>query len=212
MNIDNYFFSLATNVRKCFLHIGNHNEVVNSADHLIRLLRITGEIEKRAFADKYYEELLKVKFYLVSKRDANARRVHDILFTNLLKIGKTPPMRITKIFEEFVKGITYFSNETTNGEQPIYHRLASCGPRNDAFRNTFNQCTRSNKREKRILKEKIQTCFIERLIYDKLYTHQTLFFPASGNAQHTQDQGHVNWLAITKADFRRMFSQYRYKY
>ena len=87
--------------------------------------------------------------------------------------------------------------------QPIYHRLSSCGPGDKSFRDTYNRCeTGGNKRK---VKKQIETCYIERLIYDELYKHQTLFIPSTPTDNRTQDQGHKNWLQQTFADFQTCF-------
>jgi len=205
MNVENTFWDLIMNVRKCLLGIGSTNDVLNNTKILIRLLQPYNEVERQTFLDKHYEQLLKIKYFLSQQRNTDARSLHDKLFTNILQVPKNPPLRLTKIFEDFVKGVTYFKTENTNGEQPIYHRLTSCGPGTIAFRIKYNQCKNLEKRDKRIAKERIQTCYIERLIYDKLYKQQTLFFPETGTSESSQNAGHVNWLKQTRDDFKTCF-------
>ncbi|MFM2010356.1 MAG: hypothetical protein RLZZ479_747 [Bacteroidota bacterium] len=55
------------------------------------------------------------------------------------------------------------------------------------------------------VKRQIQTCYLERLIYDDLYKKQTLFFPKQGDASPAQDDGHVHWLEQTKRDYLTCF-------
>jgi len=44
---------------------------------------------------------------------------------------------ITQIFENFIKGITYFSDNIENKKILIYHRAASCGNSSDDFQKKF---------------------------------------------------------------------------
>ena len=206
MDIENTFWNLAMNVQKFLCEIGKLEEVKVSARALINRLQAYHDVEKNTFIDKHYEQLSRIKYFLIKKPDPTVRSIHDKLFVNLLNFPKNPPLRITRVFEDFIQGITYFRKETVHGEQPIYHRLTSCGPGTNAFRTRYNQCNNGmSKKAKQLSKTRIQTCYIERLIYDKLYNTQTLFFPARGNSVSSQDQGHLNWLEQTKADFKTCF-------
>ena len=50
------------------------------------------------------------------------------------------PLGITITFENYIKGITYFSDEKENKNQiPIYHRAASCGNKRKNFRDLISQ-------------------------------------------------------------------------
>ena len=61
-----------------------------------------------------------------------------------------------------MKGIT--------AEEPIYHRLSSCGNGTDAFRKMNQQCVSTmDSHEKNVIKHKIEKCYIERLVFDKLF-------------------------------------------
>jgi hypothetical protein len=45
------------------------------------------------------------------------------------------PILATRVFEDFIRGVTYFANEQSRVKpSPIYHRLYSCGPRDPAHR------------------------------------------------------------------------------
>jgi len=90
-------------------------------------------------------------------------------------------------------------------EQPIYHRLSACGTGDSSFRDKFNICHGKTKTEVRKIKHIIETCYIERLIYNQIYLDQTLFFPEKMNSEHTQDEGHTHWLNQTKQDFKTCF-------
>lgn len=102
--------------------------------------------------------------------------------------------RVTNIFNEFIKGITFFAGESSFEKgQPIYHRKQSCTPRGQ--KNIICNSSNSNKisDEK---KNRIRNCYIERLIYDKVWT---------SIVKASQDIQHVIWLAETKKAYNTCF-------
>lgn len=127
------------------------------------------EQEIYEFLELHYDELKLIKFNL--KKDQSFISFHDCIFTNKLKFPKSPPNNITRIFAEFIKCITFFKrDEKPTISQPVYHRLNSCGPSDDAFRKLYNQC---HKNERKKVKSHIETCYIERLIYNDIFCRQT---------------------------------------
>jgi hypothetical protein len=119
-------------------------------------------------------------------------------------MSKSATLGITRIFGEFIKGITYFKDGEYNLDKPVYHRLMSCENRSAVFRSMYQQCNTTTSKKK-IAKHRIETCYIERLIYDELYKNQRLHFPAKGDEERSQDEGHNSWLEQTKADFNSCF-------
>jgi hypothetical protein len=96
--------------------------------------------------------------------------LRDRLFIPRYRQEIIEPSKVTKLFNDFIKGITVFSSLS----QPIYHRRRSCSSRGSPSNRT---------------KEKeIERCYIERLIYDELWEKYTQSF---------QDQNHLNWLEDT---------------
>jgi hypothetical protein len=87
----------------------------------------------------------------------------------------------------------------------LYHRLASCGPIDEKHRSKFANNTNNN--ERKLVKKRVETCYIERLIFDEIYKNQTLFFPhTAAYKKHSQDDGHVNWLENDiKKDYKACF-------
>lgn len=96
------------------------------------------------------------KLYI--KDTSTFRQVHDILFTECLGI-KVPRKRFanlaTQLATKLCEGLTYFANDTGIQEVPFYHRDTSCGPKD---------------RRNMSRKEFVRMCYIERLIYDAVYT------------------------------------------
>jgi hypothetical protein len=103
------------------------------------------------------------KLYIPLDLLVTTRKIHDKIF-NFFNI-KQPRKRFahlpTFLATTFCKGVTFFANK------PYYHRDDSCG--------SFD------KQKKSLTKEQLKTCYIERLIYDKIFTH--IFYE--------QDLGHL---------------------
>lgn len=91
----------------------------------------------------------------------------------------------TKIFEEFVKGITFFkADEETLLSNPLYHRIQSCGSKDVESTSKFIH-NKGDTKEVRAMKTKaLRKCIIERQIYDQIYT----------KVLHYQDVGHKHEL------------------
>lgn len=152
-----------------------------------------------AFKDYHYEEMTRIVFYLRSQ--PSLRSYHDRIFKNIFNFANHDPRNITHVFDEFIKGITYFEVENPTNE-PVYHRLSACGDGTDAFRRLNNQCTSDlDRKAKNEIKSKIEKCYLERLIYDRLYQDTELTF----DQPPVQDQGHLKRLEETKKDFQSCF-------
>ena len=95
---------------------------------------------------------------------------------------------ISKMFAEFVRGITYFGNEMNfiinRKPRPIYHRSMCCGPA-DAPEIQNVEC-----------------CVIERKIYDEIWRKFGLHFPKLSTAPDyyapAQDIGHTYFLNLVE--------------
>ena len=148
----------------------------------------------------YNSELFDIKYNIENQ----FRSWHDKIFISILHIKKLP-QNTTHIFEEFIKGITYFYDEIDQ-THPIYHRLYSCGPYRDTHRlgNLICVETLSDEEIKR-RKPLIERCYVERLIYDEIYKHESLHFPPSGNVEPTQNDGHLFRLDLTRQDYESCF-------
>lgn len=101
---------------------------------------------------------------------------------------------ITKLFNEFIKGITYFHDQVnfmvTNKPVPLYHRTTCCGPREGPIVN-------------------IERCYIERQLYDEIYKLFVVHFPKSMDDhdyyEPHQDNGHVQFLKVMKQLYASTF-------
>lgn len=66
----------------------------------------------------------------------------------------------TRVFTEFIKGITYFKAEPVR-EQPFYHRRTSCGTKELTIEEKFDTFLKKQ--------TAIRLCCIERFIYDGIF-------------------------------------------
>lgn len=137
------------------------------------------------------------------------RSEYDKFFTNALNWQPSRTIsHVTPLFAEFIKGITYFDDQPVGSRVPVYHRLFSRGTGRDSFRQLHLQCRDDgtmSKTDRRVTEDRIQTCYKERLIYDALFKHGNLYFPAANEAETPQDVGHLHFLAETHKDFQTCF-------
>jgi len=121
------------------------------------------------------------------------RTEHDILFGSLgIKKPQTHFQYIvTKIFNEFMKGITYFRHDQDIGN-PIYHRPDSCGDGKLNWSDKFEIKPSDSDKTKETKKRITKWCFLERSIYNTLFMH----------IYNYQDGGHLN-------EFRNVTNAYQ---
>ncbi len=167
----------------------------------------------QGFYDKKYIQLTKIKFFLTKLKNNKSRSLHDKIFVNIFKMNKNVPLGVTYAFEEFVKGITYFSNETEYRKIPIYHRAASCGNSSSDFIKKYLKCYPTNTPENITKKQKhIYKCYIERLIFDDMFTHSFTHIQLeqlNSNTKQTtviqQNEGHKFQLTERGHNFNSCF-------
>lgn len=165
----------------------------------LKLLGHSSDTQLYYFKEKFQGELQRMK-PIIAKYD---RSLHDKIY-NKLKLSRYTS-HATVIFEEFIKGITFFENEKEDKAVPIYHRLYACGPYADTHRQGNLICTSDlSKDELKRRRPLIERCYVERLIYDEIYKYYTLHFP-SKNESPTQDEGHLFRMKLTLEDFHSCF-------
>ena len=184
MNLDSYFKTLFESILRLrdnlkipkalnFIIEQNIIDIItnfNILNNFISNNRINLNLDK--FKEAYLGELYIIHDITVGKfaraystRDVidKFRSIHDRLFQNNLRLYnldakfRTIP---TKLFSEFCKGITYFSDEVVGS--PIYHRNSSC--ENSTITKSINFTCEKNKK-----KQYVKRCYLERLIFDKIY-------------------------------------------
>ena len=191
------FFDVMRDVRCVEHRLCTLTAVVQTLRRFDRVLDGVSPIVLEEFRDTYHSEIARVKYTLKAFRDPQTTSLHDKIFTNRLAIPKAVPLGITRLFEEFIKGISYFKHERLPEAMPVYHRLFSCGPGDTAFRSTFLVCDQTlSKSEKKVRQGRIRKCYLERLIYDSMYRHET---------PNAQDSQHLFRLDLTKTDFQSCF-------
>ncbi len=191
-----------------FSNISN-NDLQTFYSKLNNFLNILKSIQNnhiliQGFYDKKYIELTKIKYFLIKLKNNKSRSLHDKIFVNIFKMNKHVPLGVTRIFEEFIKGITYFSNETEYRKIPIYHRAASCGNSSSDFVRKYLKCystnTPNNIKKKQ---EHIYKCYIERLIFDNMFKHS--FTHIKDNISIEQNEGHKFQLTERGHNFNSCF-------
>jgi hypothetical protein len=121
----------------------------------------------------------------------------DQLKINVKRDGKLPTL-CTPIFENFIIGITKFTDAKQERAFPSYHRSESCGPyeENQRFRQSNKNCLKKNISTKEIQRRKAiaERCFLERLIYDEIYKQCCCH-------TETQDKGHITAIKQSQEDY-----------
>jgi hypothetical protein len=137
------------------------------------------------------------QIYITSDSVDVMRSVIDTMFKRCLGIGK-PRSRFkhlpTMIATEFCKGVTFFKSDVVE-EIPFYHRQTSCGSKTQSASEKFTILLDNSTAIKHNKKAYVLKCYLERLIYDKIYT----------NTFHQQDIGHLHELQVMARVFQDYF-------
>lgn len=142
----------------------------------------------------YYQNLTSIKLLLSQliqeskdvSRKVSMIQYRDKIYGSILSglDVEISSRKVTQVFDEFVKGITYFNDEEVYDQRhPVYHRRGSCSPRGQQ-----NIPCKSGMYDETVSKE-IEKCYLERLIYDAIWQELC-------NTQ--QDKGHLEWLEETR--------------
>jgi hypothetical protein len=184
--------STCSSVAKLVEHeptIDNKNELHAQCEILYKLLSSSKYSHaKHIISYGHYTELRMIKNAMLFHIKF-FRSIHDRLFSKIFKGFTFKVKWMTMLFKEFVKGITYFANHGKHSDGDVaYHRPESCHYKRQI---ELLHCTENNKE----WSDSIQRCLIERLIYDKLFAEETLFFPAIGTEESVvQDKNHLDML------------------
>lgn len=194
------------------------NVVITAAQKFERALKTESKEQKDMLLEVHYDVLVKLKFGFkeLGKHESFFIGAHDRIFKNVFGMTCTP-QSLTKLFEEFIKGITYFRQQLDPRHTfPVYHRLHSCGPNNkdmDAPHRGANLiCPGGLPRSERLRRKALtERCYLERLVYDALFKHYSLSHPERGNAEIEQDERHVERLRLVAQDYMTCFRNMRIK-
>ena len=220
-NIDilrNSFFNIYSEIKLILLqHSVNENIDENKFREIYdKLDSFSKEINKikdnhillQGFIDNNYGQIKEIKYFLINRKTKRSRSLHDKIFTKILKLNSYIPLGITFVFEDFIKGITFFNNEMENIKKiPIYHRSASCGNSSEDFQKKYFQCYNTNEpNEIKIKQEHIYKCYLERLIYNDMFKNLTFHFPKNlFNQELIQNKGHLFQLSKRAENFNKCF-------
>lgn len=201
--LSNSFFSLASECRKLQYNI--QNDVTHSLKSFSSILTKASNSQIAWIKDTNYSEISRVKFTLQKSSMSSVQRSYFDKIFKIFNINKHMPLAVTYLFEQFVKGISYFNDEIDSAV-PIYHRFYSCGPFDETHRLGNLICTTElSKKEISRRRKLIERCYFERLIYNELYKNETFFFPKKGTQEPSQDEGHIFRNNKTKEDFFKCF-------
>jgi hypothetical protein len=211
MDIQDIFYGVASEVRAIEL-----SSSPVSLDVLKTLLkRFEKDLSKAGddilpeFIDYHYNEIARISRVMQTIKDPVITGYHDRIFKNTFGMTKRVPTNLTRVFEAFIRGVTLFYHQLPEDPvvfTPVYHRLQACGPGDDAFRKEYQQCTDlMDTRTRADVRQRIQTCYIERLIYNELYKVMSLHFPIQGTDGIEQDEGHRYRLDLVREDFKTCF-------
>ena len=194
-NFNNYY-----STEKVYDHIKFNNFLQDLSKSLIPVLKLKPEFIKEFQGELVQIHILLVgkvaKYYFNNTTINQIRRIHDKLFNYInIRNPKTFYLYLpTQYFHEFIKGITYFQNEKSD-DVPLYHREISCGSKALTLKEKYQLFTTNNDNIIKTKKSYVRKCYIERLIYDKIYSH--LFFE--------QDIGHLHELKDTSRLYQDYF-------
>ena len=125
---------------------------------------------------KLLDELGRQKRFLYGNRQISIISYNTTILNNIfnyLTFYANLRNIVTTTFNEFMKGITYFQTNSSVS-RPIYHRDQSCGPNNanTIYKKNNLNCEINIDNDELIRRRtNSKNCYIERLVYDKLWVH-----------------------------------------
>ena len=133
---------------------------------------------------------------LSDERRRRLRSMYDTVLTNTLDYARSMQAvndAVTRCFNDLCRGITTFNTDDTPSRGPTYHRARSCGPRDGGqdFKRNNMDCVAAAAGDKERRAEITRTCYVERLVYDRLYTS---ILGHDQNMPHRHELRHVERL------------------
>ena len=184
------------------MHWQNHKDVekkrkvvLDKIESIVQSLQTFDDVYRNTFVHEHDVVLYKLydvftgttaKLYNTHENITIHRSAIDKLF-GILKIKPKSHFSYlpTRVFNQFIKGITYFEDENPV-ESPFYHREASCESKAVHIDAKFSKPDSL---------DSLQKCYIERLIYDKLYSYFL----------HEQEVRHLKELIVVERYFQQHF-------
>jgi hypothetical protein len=194
--LDNFVDALLE-CKKMELGIGTIKAALKTLNMFHKELTKSSEEGRSILKDLYYNDLLRLKLLL---KDPQLASFHDEIFINIIEIQKEFPRGLLVLFENLIKGITYFSYHVDISKfMPTYQKIYGCGVGDDPNCRSGHICSKDLPREEVIRrKDIIERCYIERKIYDELYK----------KAEDGQNSGHRHRLGLTREDFQSCFKDH----
>jgi len=205
LHLENTFLNVAMECRKIQMQIGSVDKLIDCVQQLDGAFDAATNPDLVLFMDTFKAEIIRSKMVIenLAKKHPKLRSTHDRIFKNKLGLVGRIPRGITKLFEEFIKGITFFQvQQDHTNVVPIYHRFDSCGVGNTKHRTENLICAGTpGKAEIKRRRTTTNRCYIERLIFDALWKMETI--------NETQDDKHVKRIELTKQDFQTCWGDQR---
>ena len=197
-NIVNSYNIFQTNVDN---FIQNHN-TPSQRRNMVRNINIfrdtlnlyQNQVSLLVFINDYRQILLNIENSFKSTQTlrgiGSVINAYNNLLTNTLQFRKYHYARedVTRKFEDFLKGITYFGNEVAD-VAPIYHREQSCRPilrshdlHIDDIANNYHCHDTLTNNERNRRKKLVHKCYLERLIFSEMWKNEFTPLKITGRA------------------------------
>lgn len=175
-----------------------------------RLLK-KSQHERLVFKMKNDALIRQTRQYIIEMYKGHTKIIRELheMFDEHLQYNPTDlKMRCTEIFEQFIRGITVFHKDDDNSV-PIYHRNKSCGSKTlsrSDYRSTRTCTLEHSVEELKKNKANIYYCYLERKVYDALFSHYYGFLLTSDIMSNSkQNDGHRKKLEETKEYFHTCY-------
>ena len=122
--------------------------------------------------DTFYNK--ETKRVILTKDEISKSTFHGSVYRmysklcNITEIDKYFRYLPTRLFQDFIKGVTHFESDTVY-DKPSYHRSGSCGKKDSEHLNRFKQNPDDLDKRVQYKKEALTRCYVERVLYEKLY-------------------------------------------
>lgn len=174
--------------------------IIHALKEFEKVVRRCPESYRLQLVEEYIYEFEYLKVALGKLKSKSCTSFCDGVLRNLLHIDSVKTYNVSYIFEEFIKGITYFRYQQEPNVTPIYHRLYSCGSKNLPP----NHMSCKGKQASAEQRLRTETCYIEKLIHYRIFNALKFYFSASGEPP-TQNEAYVRHMEYLKQMYESCF-------
>lgn len=122
--------------------------------------------------DTFYNK--ETKRVIFTKKEITKSKFHGAVYRLYSKLCNITEIEAyfrylpTKLFQNFIKGITHFESDTVY-DKPSYHRSGSCGKKDSEHLSRFTQNPDDLSKRVQDKKNALTRCYVERKLYNKIY-------------------------------------------